>query len=102
MQMTKVTVSAGQSLLDVAIGLLGGADGLFALADANGLAITDDLVPGQVLVVPDGATVSADTVAYFQDQQIRVNTTNLVRAQVPEQEGLIDHDENDHDEQDFY
>ncbi|MDJ0363564.1 hypothetical protein QMK33_00250 [Hymenobacter sp. H14-R3] len=81
--MAEIIVSEGQSLLDVAVWLLGGAEGVWALADANGLAITDALAAGQVLIVPDGATVSADIVAYFQSTSIRVNTTNLHRPAPP-------------------
>jgi hypothetical protein len=45
----KVTVKDRQSLLDVAIQVLGSAEGVFALAVRNGLSITDRLTDGQVL-----------------------------------------------------
>ena len=44
-----VTVKDRQSLLDVAIQVLGSAEGVFALAERNGLSITDRLTDGQVL-----------------------------------------------------
>ncbi len=45
----KVTVKDRQSLLDVAIQVLGSAEGVFALASRNGISITDRLTDGQVL-----------------------------------------------------
>ena len=44
-----VTVKDRQSLFDVAIQVLGSAEGVFALAERNGLSITDRLTDGQVL-----------------------------------------------------
>ena len=45
----KVTVKDRQSLFDVAIQVLGSAEGVFALAERNGLSITDRLTDGQEL-----------------------------------------------------
>lgn len=44
-----VTVKDRQSLLDVAIQVLGSPTGVFALAERNGLSITDRLTDGQQL-----------------------------------------------------
>lgn len=93
--MKEIIVSEGQSLLDIALWLLGGTEGLFVLADANGLAITSTLVAGQVLLVPEDAVVSADQVSYYQGKNIRVNTTNVVPAAVPVPTGLVDFLEDD-------
>jgi hypothetical protein len=100
--MTKITTSEGQSLLDVALWLLGGTDALFALADANGLAITDTLVAGQVLVVPEGFTVSAELVSYYQTKKLRVNTANTPPPVATAQEGLVDFADEDFLPEDFY
>jgi hypothetical protein len=51
--MANITVKPGQNLVDIAIINLGSAQGLFALANLNGLGVTDDLVVGQVLLLPD-------------------------------------------------
>ncbi|MCM1310891.1 MAG: hypothetical protein NC301_07705 [Bacteroides sp.] len=45
----KVTVKDRQNLLDVAIQVLGSAEGVFALAVRNGISITDRLEDGQEL-----------------------------------------------------
>lgn len=103
--MAKIIVSAGQSLLDVALWLMGGTDALFDLADANGLAITDALRPGQVLTVPDGYTVNQELVNYYSSRSIRVNTANglVLAAATPEEpDELNDFDEADFDDSDFF
>ncbi len=50
--MKKATVQVHQSLMDIAIQYCGSAEAVFALAVLNGLSITDDLVAGQVLLLP--------------------------------------------------
>lgn len=82
--------------------MMGGTDALFALADANGLAITDALVAGQVLVVPDGYTVNQELVNYYSARSLRVNTANDVALPAPESDDRFDFDENDTEDADFY
>jgi hypothetical protein len=72
--MLKTTASEGQSLVDVSIQELGTVAGIFDLADASGLAITDVLAPGQVLLVPDSTASQFDIVAYFRKRIQRINT----------------------------
>lgn len=62
----KVTVKDRQSLLDVAIQVLGSAEGVFALAVRNGISITDRLTDGQMLEYDLGEiidTLTADLIA---------------------------------------
>ncbi|MDR0872978.1 MAG: LysM peptidoglycan-binding domain-containing protein [Prevotellaceae bacterium] len=47
-----ITALTNQSIYDLAVQVLGTADGAMALALANDLAATDNLVPGQVLTIP--------------------------------------------------
>lgn len=56
-----VTVKDRQSLLDVAIQVLGSAEGVFSLAERNGLSITDRLTDGQVLEYDMGDIVDSRT-----------------------------------------
>jgi predicted Zn-dependent protease len=51
--MNSVVVIAGQTLSDVAVAQYGFLDAVAPLAIANGLALTDDLAAGQVLVLPE-------------------------------------------------
>nr|DAM28369.1 MAG TPA: hypothetical protein [Caudoviricetes sp.] len=57
----KVTVKDRQSLLDVAIQVLGSAVGVFALAERNGISITDRLKDGMVLEYDLGDIVDSRT-----------------------------------------
>ena len=57
----KVTVKDRQSLFDVAIQVLGSAEGVFALSERNGLSITDRLTDGQELEYDLGDIVDSRT-----------------------------------------
>ncbi len=63
--MQSVTVRDGQTLFDIAIQSLGIVDRVFDVAQLNGLGITDELMSGQVLLLPDVAFEQLDTVDYF-------------------------------------
>jgi len=73
-------VLPGQTLFDIAIQELGSAEGAFELAVLNGLNITDDLVPGQELILPD--MVDSDVQQYFQNKNIIPATFLTVQAQI--------------------
>lgn len=49
----KVTVLSGQSLADIAIQVYGSMEAVFTLALENGISVTDDLEPGQILFFSD-------------------------------------------------
>ncbi|QKG57013.1 hypothetical protein GKZ68_10465 [Hymenobacter sp. BRD128] len=72
--MSQTLVTAGQSLVDVALQELGSVETLFDLADAQGLAITDLLTPGQVLTVPASVASQPGIVTYFSQRTQRINT----------------------------
>jgi LysM repeat protein len=99
--MNSMTVTEGQSLLDIAIWLLGDAAAVFDLADANGLAITDAVQAGQVLVVPD-SVAKPDVVKFLAEKGVVINTTNYVPDTPPVDTSLIDFDPTDFDDSDYY
>lgn len=72
--MSMTIISAGQSLVDVALQELGSVAALFDLADAAGLAITDALTPGQQVPVPLSRSARPDVAAYFSGRAQRLNT----------------------------
>ncbi len=100
--MREILVSEGQSLLDVSLWLLGGTEALYILADANGLAITDDLTAGQVLKVPDDLAVNPDLVAFLKAKNVAVNTANVAPPAASEPEGLHDFLDADFSFEDFF
>lgn len=83
--MSQAIVTAGQSLVDIAIQELGSVASLFDLADAAGLAITDVLTPGQLLPVPAAVAADLPTAAYFRQRGQHINTgSTAVPAPRPE------------------
>lgn len=51
--MSKATVQAGQTLLDIAIQYCGSSEALVSLAQLNGLSVTEILVAGSELTLPE-------------------------------------------------
>jgi hypothetical protein len=75
-------VLAGQSLIDIAIQELGSAEGAYNLAVLNGMSITDDLVPGQELVMPD--VVNKNISTYYANKSLTPATVyNVQINEVP-------------------
>ena len=68
----KVTVRQRQTLSDIAVQVYGDVSGVVALARANGLPVTAELVPGQVLACPD--------VTYDNYLQVYVRRNGIVPA----------------------
>jgi len=73
-------VLPGQTLFDIAIQELGSAEGAFELSILNGLNITDELVPGQELILPD--VVDPYVQQYLQNKNIIPATFLTVQAQI--------------------
>lgn len=65
-----ITVLYNQSLLDLAIQHTGAVENCFAIALANGLAVSDDLRAGAVLILPDAMEPDADVLQYFRSRKI--------------------------------
>ena len=100
--MLEIRVSEGQSLIDISLWMLGGTDALYALADANGLAITDTVAAGQVLVVPDDLAVNPELVKFLKEKGVAVNTANIVPVPDPVDDELHDWLETDFEPADSF
>ena len=61
----QITVLHNQSLLDLALQHTGTIESIFELAEANALNITDDVVAGKTLALPDEAFTNKDILAYY-------------------------------------
>ena len=55
----KIAVRDRQSLVDIALQACGSVEAVFAIAERNGLAITDDLVVGQTLTYETADIISS-------------------------------------------
>nr|DAK82636.1 MAG TPA: hypothetical protein [Caudoviricetes sp.] len=61
----EITVLHNQSLLDLALQHTGTIESVFELAMLNNLSITDDVVAGKTLALPDEAFTNKDILAYY-------------------------------------
>ncbi|MCK0202662.1 hypothetical protein MWN41_06470 [Ornithobacterium rhinotracheale] len=70
----QIVVLHKQSLFDVSLMHTGSIVGIFKLAEANNLSITDDVQAGQRLELPQVIMQDADILAYYQAKNIRPAT----------------------------
>lgn len=69
-----IIILHNQSLLDVCLQHTGSLAGIFELALANGLSVSDDVIAGQTLQVPDTLAVDKDVLAYYRAKNIQPAT----------------------------
>lgn len=76
-----VTVLHSQSLLDIAIQHTGNVGNSVFIAMSNGLAASEQLVPGMVIKIPNDIVIEKSMVDYFKIRQhppIATRSTNEV------------------------
>jgi LysM repeat protein len=73
-------VLAGQTLIDIAIQYLGSAESAFELAVLNGLSITDDIIAGQELLLPEPSNKTIST--YYKNKGIKPATSLEIKPSV--------------------
>ncbi len=66
----KVTVRHRQCLADIALQVCGSVEAVFAIAEQNGLSITDDLEVGQELTYELTDVVSRQVVALYAEEGV--------------------------------
>ncbi|REC47882.1 MULTISPECIES: hypothetical protein [Chryseobacterium] len=71
----KITVLNNQSFLDIAIQHTGTVFNAFAIAAANGMSITEALIPGTQLIIPDTVVIDTDIRDYFKSKGIKPATS---------------------------
>ncbi|MGV0922416.1 hypothetical protein [Empedobacter tilapiae] len=71
----EIKVLHNQTLLDVSIYLFGTAKGAFQLAEVNNLSVTDDIIAGQILEIPNDLDFGERlTVEYYQLENLKPAT----------------------------
>lgn len=75
----EITVLNNQSLLDIAIQHTGSVENCFAIAAANGLAVSDLLSAGSILIIPGTLKNDTDILNYYTSKKI-MPATALTRA----------------------
>lgn len=76
-----ITVKDRQSLLDIAVQYLGGAEGVFSLASRNEISITDRLNDGQILYYELSDTVNERVQNFFENREVSPATDISVKEQ---------------------
>lgn len=84
-----ITVLHNQSLLDIAIMYTGSVLSAFDISVANNMALTDDLVLGTVLIIPESLDKDMDVYNYLRSKQAQPATAITIRPGTePELEGV--------------
>lgn len=73
-----ITVLSNQSLLDIAIQEDGNVLAAFEWALANGISITEELVPGQKLIIPKSVNRDNEIANYFKSKKQNIATYQSV------------------------
>lgn len=61
----------GQSLYDISIQETGTAENAISIAIANDLSLTDDLIAGSLLSIPDGIGIDNKVKSYFDLRSLK-------------------------------
>ncbi len=81
----KVKVLHNQSLFDVVLQCTGSIESVLEVAKENNISITDDLVPGTELVIPDSVKIDEDILNYYKAKRIQPATALTEEMQIEEQ-----------------
>ena len=77
--METITILHNQSLFDIAIQHTGSAENCFEIAVANGMAVSDRLRAGSILIIPGTLKNDTDILNYYTSKKI-MPATALTRA----------------------
>lgn len=69
-----ITVLHNQTFQDVAIQYTGSVFNAFSIASANGLSISELLVPGSQIVIPETIEITSDIANYYNSKSIQPAT----------------------------
>lgn len=69
-----INIQQNQNLLDICLQTTGSLDGLFDLAMANNLSITDELQAGQTIVISGGIATNQDILNYYKQNSVQPAT----------------------------
>lgn len=73
-----VVVLDNQSFFDIALRYTGSVSMAIAIAKSNGYNVTDSLMPGTIIAIPDGLTVDAKVVEYYSVKNINPSTAYTI------------------------
>lgn len=88
--MKKVPVYNMQTWYDIALLYTGTIENSFAIAFANNRSITDDLVAGELVIIPDALVLAKKEMAYFDARTIIPATGFIKQTVVVADDGIGD------------
>lgn len=74
--MKKIVVIEGQDLIDISLSAFGTPEAVFDIALANDKSITDQLFPGEVLILPEYPTENNVVFEYYSEHNVVVATNS--------------------------
>lgn len=77
----KTTIIDRQNLLDIALQETGSIEGVFELATANNIAVSDEVVAGTELMVPE-VNKNSDVLRQYKSNNIKPATGNIQDAEI--------------------
>lgn len=83
-----ITVLHNQSFLDIAIQHTGSVFNAFSIASANGLAVSESLLPGSQLLVPDEIVKDVEIYNYYTSKDIKPATSVQDVESITERRGI--------------
>lgn len=84
----KIVALHNQSFLDIAIQHTGSVYNAFAIAVANDMAVSENLVPGKNYIIPDNVKNDRDIQNYFWAKSIKPATSYTDVETITERRGI--------------
>ena len=83
-----ITVLHNQSLLDVSIQHTGSVFNAFKIAVANGLSVSDSLIAGSELMIPNEVQNDDDVLNYYRSKNLQPATAIADKKVIPSYGGI--------------
>lgn len=75
-----ITALHNQNLLDISVQHTGTVENCFKIAVSNGLSVSDDLVPGQEIIIPIDVVIDKEILNYYKAKEIQPATAELPKV----------------------
>lgn len=84
----EITVLHKQSILDISIKYTGSVLNAFEIAVANGRSVSDELMPGESLEIPNTSIKDDDILMFYKAKKVNPATAELNLSTVEERKGI--------------
>lgn len=84
----KQLVLNNQTILDVSLQHTGTVENCLAIAVANGFSVSDPLIPGTELIIPENIKINTDVLNYYSAKKIQPATGGIDPLIIPTLKGI--------------